>query len=685
MGELSYGIIIAILSIAGYLAKGAGEIGEKVVDSVFGGSIEELLESIIDKIRPNSAKFFKKAVDNKKTMTAGLVEYLAGLDERKRKELADYLEKNLRKNGKNISKYSDCIALLNIGDEKSVKKCIKQIKKLFEEQFKRIDDINMSNIASKSVDDIIEEMFGTEDAPESVKHIVTMINDYVFRLKYISLSTEDRDVVKVIQKMIEEGRASLVQELKGFFDIIISQNAMPAVASVLSDTSLCREGDRSKKISEKIVEIERRDPFFYVSVECPVCHANGPSVTRNGDMLICSHCGVSSEIIRNMQDEEITERIDKVRSEIGAQLSHKSADLTSALRDSNEKLERKMDELARKVVSSEMINEALRGIRSEAIEDARSRDQYLANAIKETAERIINEMSRNNEKDCSGDILSALDRVSHRMEAMNASLIDYLTSIHKETRDIHTTLKRFDEASRKDRAVIREMLSEMSVRIGDGDELMQGQIKNVDEKLDDILALLTYAKEKDEKSNTYVTYCPRCRRYEVVFERLAEGDARFKCACCGYITEDVYNTNSQRCDVPTLTMVKRGKYYVLEFSKDSIKTDDLSGYSCVVVELSITLFSELVNKGETSVVTLPVDYKGNAISTMLLVCANDFTTGIGNLGKLSSISNNQTQKVKKFIIGNNVSFGDMNDCREWQRNGDYTVKKVDTSRRGGRR
>ena len=680
MGELSYGIIIAVLSIAGYLAKGAGEIAEKAFDSIFGGAIEELLESIIDKIRPNSAKFFKKAIDNKKTMTARIIEYLAGLDERERKELADFLENKK----KNISQYTGCISSLNIGDEKSVKKCIKQIKKLFNEQLDEIDNINMSDITLKCVDDIIEEMFGTKDAPESVKEIINMINDYVFRLKYISLSTEDRDVVKVIQKMMDDNKADMVRELKGFFDIIISQNAMPAVASVLSDPSLCNENNRGRLISEKIIEIEKRDPFFYVSIECPSCHANGPGVMRKGDMIICTHCGVSSEIIRNMQDEEITERIDKVRSEIGIQLS-KTDDLASAFGQANEKLERKVDELARKVVSSEMINEALRGIRSEAIEDARSRDKHLANAIKETAERIINEMSRKNEKDCSGDILSALDSVSHRMEAMNASLIDYLTSIHKETKDIHTTLKRFEEASDADHDVIREMLSEMSARIGDEDEAMQGQIKNVDDKLDQILEFLTYSKEKEKKSNTYVTYCPRCRRHEVVFERLADGDARFKCSCCGYITEDVYNTRSQRCDVPTLTMMKKGRDYVLDFAEDSIKTDDMSRYSCVVVELSLTLFSELINKGETACVTLPINYNGGAVSTMLLVCANDFTTGIFNLAKLSSISNNGNHKVNEFIIGNNVSLYGIGDCREWKTEGDYIVKKVNTLRRGGRR
>ncbi len=401
--------IIALATAFGVLTrvrKGRDEldlIGD-LISTTWGGVVEELAEELVEVTAKLLGGFFGTAqrlplyFRKRKivaTATLAVLDIIRSLDEKEQNELYSFLAKayNEHLDDKRFAKFkktyeAGCKAVLSAkGDEK------KLVKKLFSVIDSIVDSFEREALCSfdyKNESQLAESYFGAKNIPEAVRRIAAPIYECVYQLKYVDLADEDRDIIKLTQRMIKENNQDLVAELADYFSLVIQQNTRAEFKPEVG-------------ISASLV---RKDPLMWVELTCPKCGAHAEGVERYNDLLLCKICGGQFAVYDGLGDDmraAIDEMSDALKCGLGkidgsvSELSAEVGRLSASLLLENERL---MSGIVFLTADAEqrhgLILDAVRGVCGEIKREIRQESLTLAAAIQNRidagVERIIDEL-----------------------------------------------------------------------------------------------------------------------------------------------------------------------------------------------------------------------------------------------------------------------------------------------------
>lgn len=435
MEYLGYLLLSNVLLI---VTKGAIAAGDATVSAMYGGAVEELLEAFIKAVFPNSrAAFFGKRMQQKKLWDR-IREYCAELSWAEREELIDFLRRHA-----DFLKANDCLegetGAIRF-NEKAFRKHVKSIRK-------EVEELQLRDLQSKSEEEIAKRMFPSAAViPASVKKIARIVNEQVFEIKYVGLSADERDVVKVIQYMVNDGFGNLIGQMQKTFELIEQQNANPAFREAVM--RLAQDDGAAYTPSERygraIEMVERCDPLFWVRLECPACQASGSLLRREGDQVHCSHCGNVYFAVKNA-DEDVLKEVQSIGRKLEVSLKtalkeeykRQTQAQTVELKGDLEKVRGELDRIAEQIAFGSVgIQTALLDL-MERMKEGRigsvreyKRTDAIELAIDKAKEQILAEQKREN-----GALIAAVKSVSGKLYQMMSELSELVESNERAVRE----------------------------------------------------------------------------------------------------------------------------------------------------------------------------------------------------------------------------------------------------------
>lgn len=542
--------------------KGEGFIAD-VLGALFEGSIDDFFEEVVKKFAPRFRGYIAYKSENQKTMLKEIVEYVESLPEERKLELSSFFEKH----PPSIPEELICNST-DFDSKENAKKIRKVLKTQLEKEFGKIDKIIDSDVHFKSSEDMSREIFkDASHIPSDVIVIIQIINRHIFEIKYRGIGAEERDVLKVVQYMIEDSPKlgsidGMLKRMEDYMHIILQQNSNP-------DFSVA-----------KIESLAKKDPFFFVRLQCPECAST--EIRREGDRAECLSCGESFELIKN--NEELLDVIERSEEEIKKQIRVSGKEIT-------DELSRDISDLASRMVSIEYFDRVM-------AERARQADE-LGSAV-----ALLN--ANTNEK-MSEIFDSANARITEMFKTLEASQAGIAVTIRKEADKLDVMSKLIygqliriedsidDQANRTENAIgelkrALETYQNDLLKKYDNSETVNEIIKSVlndvkvgnsklidilGPRLDEIYKLLEQTKKLVDKiaedhndlgNKIENVFCPHCQREGVTFE-LIKGTKTYKCNDCGYTVEFVENINdTPRYDLDACD-------FVIECSSDALYFD----------------------------------------------------------------------------------------------------------------
>ena len=280
MEIIGYFIVYGICTLLTKANLVGGEAIGNFIAGAAGGAVEEIMESVVQMIFPNGSFFFTRTLKARQRYFEKIIDDIRNLPSRQQKELFDFIgrldySKVAKKEFKEVMEliegdlsayFESCNKSHHNLSRTKVNAFQHKTIKLLKELYESIDKELNKTFKEKDINDIVKELFGVkwEDVPNAAKEMLKMLKDQVFELKYLSLSSEDQDLIKIIQNMIDDGNNKLLANLKPSFDYI--------------DQIYSMAGTNTNFKEIKIDSIAKTNPFCYFRLECPSCHASGRNV-----------------------------------------------------------------------------------------------------------------------------------------------------------------------------------------------------------------------------------------------------------------------------------------------------------------------------------------------------------------------------------------------------------------------
>ena len=430
MDFLIFVILSAICSTA------ANQLAEKtiaqaIVSSAAGGAIEEVVEYLVKKITPNGHFYFLRNRKPNKLLYTAVNDFFQGLSPADQETLIEFMDKlDYRKVSPKYAQLMELVkgdltkALQKMQNIKEPENKIfrKKTQNLIHDLYDKLEKNVTEDLKEKSLNDIVADLFDTKwDAmPEVAKKLFKEINDKVYELKYFKMSTEDRDLVKVIQYMIKEGNEALLTKLQPSFQYIgqISNCADAAYKTI------------------NIEEMAKINPFCYFRLECPNCKATGASVRKDSDNNVyCTSCGQTHSIVRAVRDDEVAELIGKKFEEAQKQLA-------SVIENKTGKIEKALDHLAGKILDTTYFETYFKEFKTSLTAQGDNREariiDTLAQIVNDSEDRITQKVAAEVAKIKSNDSDALLQKLEERIEEyneQNRKLLFEIYDIVEQTRE----------------------------------------------------------------------------------------------------------------------------------------------------------------------------------------------------------------------------------------------------------
>jgi len=304
------------------------------IGAFFGGSLEELLESIVKMAFKKRNFYFKNRRKMGFQAADELVKFLSELTPEQWQELAPYLTSLQTKETKD---YAELFEKARGGDQASMRKIEKNlsdaVKKLREENWR---------VLPCGTDEMTEKLFGTKEIPRTTREFVQHLFTASMEMTYIGLGEEYRDVVMLMSgithresEKTNEKLEALESSVRTLCDMILQHGSDPNFKYEWEVEK--HDGGVLEKVP-KISEETLKDPYLFVKLECPVCHASGNFIRRRfaaeSRFADCDRCGASYELIRNVSEVQdyLRETEKRLACQIGASEERLSETLRSQLR-----------------------------------------------------------------------------------------------------------------------------------------------------------------------------------------------------------------------------------------------------------------------------------------------------------------------------------------------------------------
>ncbi len=464
------------------------------IASTSGGAIEEMMESVVQWIFPNGSFFFTRNMKARKRLSEKLRDYFISLDPKQRKEISDFFaDLDLSKVpipelGQVIEiaegdfyKFLDRLERMNPNaahDE--LHKFGKKLKAALTNAYNRIDKDQNQALYDKSIDHIVKDLFGVEwnSLPLSVREMFKLFNEQVYELKYLRLSSNDQDLVKIVQQMIADGNTALIDTLNMSFNYMEQVSAMA--------------GTSFKEV--KIDSMAKTNPYCYFRLECPNCKASGKNVYKDSENNVhCRKCGETFSIMTAVQDDEIKQKI---------------CEVSLSLSDMKETTEKELHDLAEKIVEVEYFEAFKEGV-SKNISDS----EYN---ISRTVEKFVHE-SENNLNDRINEVKEILNSLSSVETDFSKNVTKVIADMSAESKTLQNETYSLLQKNTRDLGEVKTMVT-----------MMVDQMNNID----NLLNIMSTVKVAHFSEKIFMNaVCPHCE-HASKFERKHDEDY-YVCRHCG--------------------------------------------------------------------------------------------------------------------------------------------------------
>lgn len=512
-------LVCVVCSALSIISKGnAHEIDKNLFTYFFRGSFQRFYEALF----PKSIAFRLQVKKRRNQLTAEICDivgsmndgdiawmhaYFRGVEEKLKKKHSlnwDFATEDTWRNQKRVSEYA---------------------RTMYDIWAKRLDQAQGASIlpGGVSAEQFALDMGGEINGrcmPESVKRIVSLINNYLYELRYLHMSSVNKDLVQVMKYMIEEGNAKLLDGIKEQLDIVAQWND--------------REGGNAQ-VSD-VASVAARDPYCFVRLVCPSCRASGGAVRRYETYAECAVCGERYEIIRNVdKEDEIQKLIERKSQEFQQALYERMGVVISEQETRTERileaqdngvqtLSAQIDELWNRVKqmtyeSSQSLfhevrhrGEADRVALEQRMEDAETRmERMLAECLDQHTANILSMCQ-------SGMDKLQQDRSEKSVEQMREALNDTLRQVREgmdqaasqNNRQLDEIKNRIDHYQRLMKGEM-DRLHEQVTAEGDRQERGFAEMRTMFESWTDKLEVLLLDREPIPE--THENYCALCRQH----------------------------------------------------------------------------------------------------------------------------------------------------------------------------
>jgi ribosomal protein S27E len=453
-----------------------------------------MMESVVQWIFPNGSFFFTRNMKARKRLSEKLRDYFISLDPKQRKEISDFFaDLDLSKVpipelGQVIEiaegdfyKFLDRLERMNPNaahDE--LHKFGKKLKAALTNAYNRIDKDQNQALYDKSIDHIVKDLFGVEwnSLPLSVREMFKLFNEQVYELKYLRLSSNDQDLVKIVQQMIADGNTALIDTLNTSFNYMEQVSAMA--------------GTSFKEV--KIDSMAKTNPYCYFRLECPNCKASGKNVYKDSENNVhCRKCGETFSIMTAVQDDEIKQKI---------------CEVSLSLSDMKETTKKELHDLAEKIVEVEYFEAFKEGV-SKNISDS----EYN---ISRTVEKFVHE-SENNLNDRINEVKEILNSLSSVETDFSKNVTKVIADMSAESKTLQNETYSLLQKNTRDLGEVKTMVT-----------MMVDQMNNID----NLLNIMSTVKVAHFSEKIFMNaVCPHCE-HASKFERKHDEDY-YVCRHCG--------------------------------------------------------------------------------------------------------------------------------------------------------
>lgn len=386
-------LVCVVCSALSIISKGnAHEIDKNLFTYFFRGSFQRFYEALF----PKSIAFRLQVKKRKNQLTAEICEIVKGMSAEDLSWMHTYFRNVEAKLKKKHSLDWECATEATWKNQKLAGE---YARKLYDTWAKGLDKAQTASIipfgvsAEQFVLDMDAEIDG-QRMPESVKGIVTLINNYLFELKYLHMSSVNKDLVQVMKFMIEEGNAKLLDGIKEQLDIVAQWNDRGSGDTQVSD----------------VASIAARDPYCFVRLVCPSCRASGGAVKRFETYAECTVCGERYEIIQNVDRED----------EIQKLIERKSQDFQKAIREQADAMIRGRDAQTEQILRAQEADTQQLTARIDELWG------HVKQMTYESSESLFREVCRRGEADRAA-LEQQMEDAETRMERMLAERLDQHT------------------------------------------------------------------------------------------------------------------------------------------------------------------------------------------------------------------------------------------------------------------
>lgn len=687
MEVLGFSIVCSIFSFIGVKFKNMGIKGilKSVIDSAGGEALEELIEAMLNFIFPKILPYVPRTRLSKQRqrLSEQLNAAFSGMSEADGQALLRFFEKH------SISRKNGAIHCENINDPGAVKLFCKALKK----QYKESKNKATESIHFKTGEALVRDVYGITDESEQIPAVVLKLSDlvsrHVYESLYVGLSSDDRDLAKVIQFMMVSNnkqmagtvREELRDMLQETLSIILQHHEDGTLAAI--------------DVRERVP----KDPFFYIKLVCPDCGATADYVHRRGDRVFCRCCGGSYDIVQNAEPE-VVKRIAQLERHLERQLKENGTEISA-------QLHRQLHEMAEKTVSAEYFEKKFAALREGISEDGRQTAQGVTLSVQQMEERLAQRMEglkaymaqlQKQEaietEQISQAVVAALHRENQSLHTQAEMMQSQLTQIGAQTERLGTQtaemlslVRRMIELNREDESV-RQTVTEF---VNGMQGMLQHEMKNAAEdreiKHKEVMTALRVSGKKDEiRAN-----CPVCGGNESFIHR--EGENAYHCSVCDAILKNTTDTVPVKAPVLMELIVVKGRA-CLQFAPGMWEklqnSGDRSTLDLKTAKIQLR-FSELpklatiLTKGEIS---MPKEIKEAqrmlpfyrvilyADSGCRLSCGKGERNTLGILQELLGHFKILFDTVQELVLGRNVTIKDKeiwdSTCVYWKQDGAHS-------------
>ena len=613
-----------------------------LVEGAFGGAIEEVLEGLI-KLLPNGTWYFFKRKKRMKEMLSDINEYFSDLSPEDKASLVKYISDADFSNAfqtikEKAHKYGITLDFEEFfqGFEKKSAKDRKvicgNILKVFEKVYKDVQKNQTADIVYFTPEVLARRLTGRDDAPASFIAILKIIDDNVFKIKYQKLGGDERDLAKVIQYMMQDCRLHLIDDLKEYFDAVLQTRAYAEAKTGQKDIPLV-----------SIEKIAKKDPFCFVRLVCPECGASGSNVRRSGDRAVCICCGSVYDIVRNIDEDEITKKLALAEQRILEGIGN-NANVTA-------ELSAEVKALAGRVVTREYFEQYKQELAKQESKSEEEQKAFIAESIKLSEENILKALEPIN-----GKLAALVDRkMDTAVESISAVLKEEYISIESSMKAL---TEGFD-AFKGDIAILTDGM----VRLIDDVEHIHSDTQTIIGMLENEGNRVPTGRY--EAPVKFKGKCPRCGN-DVTFKNSSQS-GNYICPVCGYADSADSIEKGESVDTKTvdLKLYTDGSEMELDFKNDESyrKAESLSGKCGAVIRITVTS-NEYLNLIAKDAVPHGGDLKAMALKPETVILDAESEVSLNGYA-VSKLVNEYSDCIERIVLGGRIKLVNQGISEGW--------------------